>query len=302
VLPKRNGFPTDKPAGWLRRFGDVGTGAAQTALRLAASNGEVVRPTGPVQWTKNDFGIEPSITAPIQLFRHNQFTPIIGTADGMLLGEIIDRNRRIWVLSDPDVISNHGLARPGNAELLVAMIERLRRGNGVVVFDETIHGYAARAGNPFLLMFRFPFIVATAQAAIAVALLLWATLARFGAPQAAPPTLSAGRLGLLLNIAKLIEFTGHQQVIIRRYVQETIRDVARQLHAPATLAGEQLLAWLQRVGSARSVSVDCGEVARRASELGEGRRDPAGQVRIARDIYQWKREIIDGRSRNPHDR
>ncbi len=99
-----------------------------------------------------------------------------------------------------------------------------------------------------MLLFRFPFVVATVQGLIAIALLLWATMARFGAPQSAPPPLSAGRAGLLQNMAKLIEFTGHQQVMIRRYVQETVRDVARQLHAPRALAGQALIAWLQRVG------------------------------------------------------
>src|SRR5262249_48367602 len=151
---------------------------------------------------------------------------------GMLVGELTERNRKIWVLSDPDVISNHGLARDGNAALAVALITRLRGANGNVVFDETIHRYSTLASSPFLLRFPFPFLVATMQGLIAIALLLWATMARFGAPQSVPPPLSAGRAGLLQNMAKLIEFTGHQQVMIRRYVLETVRDVARQLHAP----------------------------------------------------------------------
>ena len=70
-------------------------------------------------------------------------------------------------------------------------------------------------------------MIATAQGLIAIALLLWATMARFGAPQQAPPPLQAGRGGLLQNMARLIEFTGHQGPIITRYIQETVRDVAR---------------------------------------------------------------------------
>jgi len=88
--------------------------------------------------------------------------------------------------------------------------------------------------------------------------------------------------------------------MIRRYVQETIRDVARQLHAPSALAGEQLVAWLQRVGAARSVSVDCGVIVQRVSEMAEARRGDLTQlVRYAHDIHRWKQEIIDGISRNP---
>jgi hypothetical protein len=103
-------------------------------------------------------------------------------------------------------------------------------------------------------------------------------------------------------MAKLIEFTGHQPVMVARYVQETVRDVARQLHAPRALGGEGLIAWLQRVGGARGVDVDCGALMRRAGELGEGRRrDPSSLVGLARDVHRWKGEILDGRSRHPRD-
>jgi hypothetical protein len=220
----------------------------------------------------------------------------------MLVGELVERNRRVLVLSDPDVIANHGLAREGNAALAVALIERLRRADGTVVFDETIHGYAAATENPFALLFRFPFVIATVQGLIGVALLLWATLARFGAPQSVPPPLSAGRAGLLQNMAKLIEFTGHQQVMVRRYVEETLRHVARQLHAPRALAGDALVAWLKRVGGARGVSVDCASLLQQARELGSaGRRDQASLVRLARETHRWQGEMLDGRTRHSRD-
>jgi hypothetical protein len=236
------------------------------------------------------------------------------------------------VLSDPDVIANHGLARPSNAALAVAIINRLREvassasatgprekatDAGKVVFDETMHGYVAKPLSPFFLLFSFPFVVATAQAGIAVALLLWATMARFGAPQSVPAPLSAGRGGLLQNMAKLIEFTGHQPVMVARYVRETVREVSRALHAPRELSGPALIAWLQRVGGARGVDIDCGALIEEAGRLapaawvsgGEeprraaqgtrtGRRDAAALVRLARDTHRWKGEILDGRARD----
>jgi hypothetical protein len=301
VLPKWTGARDEKKPEWLKQASQLSAQAAQRALRLVSARGEVVRESGAVTWTINRFAPRaPNVVAPVQLMRGDRLLPLIAAEQGMLLGEIREFNRRIWVLADPDVISNHGLARPGNAELAVEIIARLRGPVGVVVFDETIHGFVAGPANPFLLLFRFPFVVATAQVLLAVALLLWASMARFGAPQPAPVALSAGRQGLLQNVANLLEFPGHQQVILRRYVHETIRDVARQLHAPAGLAGEPLIAWLQRVGSARGVTIDCAAIARRASELAEaGRRDLVPLVRLARDIYRWKREIIDGPSGNP---
>ena len=78
-------------------------------------------------------------------------------------------------------------------------------------------------------------------------------------------------------------------------MQETVRDVARQLHAPRGLSGEALTAWLQRVGTARGVEVDCGAVVRRASELGEA----AGA--ILRHSFAWRAISTAGRGRSSMD-
>jgi hypothetical protein len=230
--------------------------------------------------------------------RSNALRPIVAGAAGILVGEL-NRNRSVWVLADPDVIANHGIGEGDNAALALAIIDRLRGRNGPVVFDETVHGYLAQPTNPLALLVQFPFVIATIQVLAALGLLLWATVARFGAPQSAPPPLSAGRQGLLQNVAQLIAFAGHQQVMVRRYVQETVRDAARQLHAPPGLSGPTLAAWLTRVGEARGVSVDCAAVIGEVESLTDTRRaDLTPLVRIARDIHRWKREIIDGRARH----
>lgn len=306
VLPKWIGLPSQDRIGWVREVGEGPTASAQWALGLVAPGGTVVRERGSVQWTTNALKITPTPDTPIQLVKNNRLRPIVGAEQGMLVGEIVksdhEGEQKIWVLADPDIISNHGLAREGNAALAVALIKALRGEDGSIVFDETVHGLVVRATSPFLLLFRFPFVVATVQGLIAVALLLWATLGRFGAPQTAPPALSAGREGLLMNMAKLVEFTGHQDVMVKRYIQETVRDAAVQLHAPRELSGAALISWLQRVGLARGVAIDCDAVLREAAdEAPARRRNPASLVRLARNIHQWKGEIVDGRPRHPHD-
>jgi hypothetical protein len=301
VLPKWTGLPSEQKSGWLREVTEGPTLDAQWALALVAPRGEVMREKTALQWTTNQLHVTPDPDLPVQLVRGDRLRPIIGASQGMLVGELTDKDRRIWVLADPDIIANHGLAHPGNGALALALIMALRQGDSNVVFDETVHGIVVRPVSPFLLLFRFPFVVATAQGLLAVALLLWAALGRFGAPQTAPPALSAGREGLLQNMAKLVEFTGHQDVIVKRYVQETVRDAAFALHAPRELSGAGLVAWLQRVGLARGVAIDCEAVLQQAAETGTHRRSPTALVRLARDIHQWKGEIVDGRSRHPGD-
>jgi hypothetical protein len=302
VLPKWTGQPSKQKSSWLGEAAAWPTSNVEWALHLVAPQADVLQVDN-AAWTTNTFNLAPALDAPIHLVHGDRLQPLIGNAAGMLLGQLTDRKRKIWVLSDPDVIANHGLAHTGNAALAVAMITRLRTGSGSVVFDETIHGFVTEPANPLLLLFRFPFVTATIQGAIAIALLLWATLGRFGTPQPAPPPLSSGRQGLLENIAKLIEFTGHQEVMVRRYVLETVRDVARQLHAPREISTAALIGWLQRVGAARGVDTDCGALIREAETLGDSRRrNLAPLVRLAAQIHRWKGEIIDGRSGNPPDR
>jgi len=302
VLPKWIGRPSREKPGWLGKAELLPSAAIEWALHLVAPKAEMLQ-VDKAAWQTNTFAIEPSLDAPIDLIRGAGLRPLIGSADAMLLGELTDHNRTVWILSDPDIVSNHGLPRVGNAALAAAMIERLRNGAGRVVFDETIHGFAGVPTNPLALLFRFPFVIATLLGAMTVALLLWASLGRFGAPQPAPPPLNAGRQTLLQNIAKLVEFTGHQEMMIKRYVLETVRDVGRQLHAPRGLSGAALVAWLQRVGAARGVDIDCAALVGEAERLADGRRrGAASSVRLARDIYRWRGEIVDGRSEHPRGR
>jgi len=308
VLPKWGGQPSEDHPGWLSTLRERPNSDAQRILALIAAGATVSREPRPVTWTTNQLGLAPTLDAPIQLIREPRIQPIsrprirviVGADEGILIGEIVERGHRIWVLSDPDIIANRGFGRGDNAALSVAAIEALRGRDGSVVFDETVHGFGAAPASPVLLLFEFPFVVATVQVLIAAALLLWATLARFGAAQTRPPALSAGRSGLLSNMAALIEDTGQQETIIRRYVAETVRDVGRQLHAPREISGNRLLGWLQRVGSARGTKIDCGAVIEElAGVTGGRRRNISALLRLARRIHQWKGEIIDGRVGHP---
>lgn len=302
VLPKWDGRPSERKTGWVSHVVLKPFLEAQWTVNRVAQKADVVRQELVTTWTTNTLGPVPTIASPVQLVRSDRLQPIIAAAQGILVGEIVERGRRVWVLSDPDVIANHGLGHEGNAALGVAIIDALRGEGGPVVFDETVHGYEVRPASPFLLMFKFPFVVATMLGALAVVLLLWATVGRFGAPQAAPAPLSAGRRGLIENVAKLIEFAGHRQLMVGRYVEATIRDVARQIRAPRGMSDRALRDWLRRVGDARAVAVDFGAVLRQADRLSEERRsDPAQLARIAHDIHRWRQEIMDGRSRHSRD-
>jgi len=304
VLPKRVGARSRSRPEWIDRVILVPENVAELSLTAASVQAEVVRTPSVSLWSRNEIGPTPSITAPVQLIKSQRLRPVVASADGLLVGELRSNNRRLFVLADPDVLQNHGIDQPANAAFAVALINALRGRNGNVVFDETVHGYAAQAATPWAILFEFPFVLATLQGALAVALLLWATMGRFGAPLPPAPALESGKHGLIRNTAKLFEFAGYQAVIVQRYVHALVRDVARLLHGPPGLSDREVAAWLDRVGRGREVETTCATLLMRADDLGRrggesrrrhGGRDPMLLAALARDTYRWKREIIDGR-------
>ena len=297
VLPKWTGQPSGKAPGWIDDASLVPEDNPRSIARIAAPGADIMRLDAVPDWTTNAIGPAPVITEKPQLIKSNRLRPVVGSSDGMLIGELNNNTHRLWILADPDVLQNHGLAK--NAAFDAALINTLRAGTGNVVFDETVHGFTDHAASPFQILFEWPFVLATAQGLVAIALLLWATMGRFGLPLTAPIALPSGKTRLIENTAKLFALARYQPVIVRRYVYAMIRDAGRALHAPAGLTDSALIAWLQRTGQARDVGVDCAAVLNAAGELGGGSQGSyTSMAALARDIFRWKQEIVDGGPRD----
>jgi len=296
VLPKREGDPSQNHPGWIANWRPINPNEAASVLEFLGIEAEAAQVPDVKSWTRNDLGVSPRLPGPVQLIRSKPMRPLVASSEGILLGEFDRGSRRVWVLADPDVVENHGMREADNAAFAVALFDRLR-GGAKVVFDETIHGYASQPPDLLTLLLRFPFVLATAQGALAIGLLLWATMGRFGKPEPVPAPLAPGKRSLLASAAKLIEGAGHQDVVLGRYVRETLREAARQLHAPPGQSEQATVAWLARVGAARGVEVDCAALTRRLDEAAAaGAAGAANQLAVARDLYRWKRGIIDGHS------
>jgi len=296
ILPKWTAQESKKHRGWISDATEVAVSTARSAAQIA--NVDVVRVPRVTSWSRNEIGRVPVISqGGVQLIRSSRLRPVVGSDQGMLVGELRTGARRLWILADPDPMQNHGLADPDNAVFSVALINALRGADGNIVFDEVVHGLAEKARSPLRLLFEFPFVLATLQGVIAVALLLWATVRRFGAPLPPPIELKSGKRSLIETTANLLDFARHRPIVIQRYVHEIVQDVARQLHAPAGLAEPALIDWLRHTARARDAQIDCGAVVSRTDELvAAGRGASAQLATLARDIFRWKREVTDGGS------
>jgi hypothetical protein len=257
--------------------------------------GTIVR-TGQFRQSKADgrYGT-PSYAGPIQVIRGSFLNAIISTPEGVLLGELLVDDHRVLILSDPEVLENHGLALPGNAAFAKALIERARGPNGTVIFDETIHGFYKPPPDLLKTLFRFPYILLFAQFLLALALLLWAANCRFGAIAPLPPARTAGRIALIADAAALMDLGGHQAHLLQRYLQISVLDAARRLRAPPGLQDQPLIDWLDRAGKAAGQQKLCSAILAENAWIAAG--DLPRLYRAAHAIHFWKKEMIDGSDR-----
>lgn len=330
ILPKWRGLGGRARAGWIDRAALLSSAEPQQVLRRLLNKEELARiaraekwpkkdldaafDTRPdvvhvpkvVDWSTNALGLAPSLSEPAQLMGFMgaaYLKPLVASSEGVLLGEIRKGSRRLWILSDPDVLSNHGLGADGkrNAVFAVTLINKLRNG-GPVVFDETIHGFVIQPAAPWKFIFQFPFVIVALEGVVALALLLWATIGRFGPPGRETAPLAAGKHGLIENVARLMSFAGYQKLMLARYVETMIRDAASQLHAPKGMPPADLGAWLDRIGKAKGVGIEAAALLARSKDIATaGSRNRATSADIAKQTYRWKGEMLNGPAGNPRD-
>jgi len=249
VLPKRKGSPDPNRPNWLGKDELLANEAILPVLRLVDKQAELVRGAPPSAFSG---GYDLRIDHP-QLVRSKLLTPVIASPEGILAGELRTRTSRILVLSDPDLIANHGLTRGDHAAAARALIAHMMSpDSGTVVFDEFSHGFSPSPLHLLGILFQFPFILITAQIAFAAVLLAWASAARFGQPAASPPPIEAGKATLIDTGARLLANGRHTRWLSDTYFDGMIRDTGHRLRAPGGLSTNALLAWLAQIAGAPS--------------------------------------------------
>ncbi len=293
VLPKWLAAETQDRPDWVFDANLRTIDQPASVMAILGGGATIHRSDGPHDWVLGA-APAPSSEHVVQLVRGSALRPIVRTDDGILFGAMNDGAGQIYVLSDPDILANHGIREGDNAALALRLIELARAGDGRVIFDETIHGFPARP-NLWRAMFELPFAIVTVAFLAAVAVLLWATVRRFGAPQPVPPALPAGKAGLIHSTAELLVFGRRARHLLERYFSITRRDVARRLHAPRSLRGHDLTQWLDAAGERRSLPQTCDDLERQVGGMLDGQRtDDTGLAGLALRIYRWRRAMLDG--------
>jgi hypothetical protein len=292
VLPKYSANPSLLNSSWAETVERINSRYISEVLRQVTKTGTVLQLDASPPWLPSGLGPAPDLPRP-QVMLGSGLKPVITSKTGILLGLTEIAGSKIWVLSDPDLISNHGLLRGANAQIAAEIIDVIS-GGGPVIFDETIHGYYL---DPNLLkaLFQYPLVFVTTAAFAAILILLWASTGRFGAPARAEPPLRMGKSTLVAAGADMLSFGRHEAPIAARYRKAVLEDVGRRIHAPLQADERTLAAWLDRVGQSRGVSLKFSRVWRDFEILlGGGAYQSRLLLMAAQELYRWKEEILNG--------
>jgi hypothetical protein len=294
ILPKWEARADPDHPEWIGEAELVPEALPESALFPVEPKAKVKDAPAPVQYATSRLGVAPTIADTAQLAQTSVMIPLLANENGVLVGEILDRGRRIVVLTDPDPIENHGLSKGENAAFALALFDFIGGPRAKFLFDETIHGFHGRssAASPALALLRFPGNLLALQGLVAALLLVGATIGRFGPPLPAPRAFGAGKAALVSNIAQLIDYGGHHAHSLRRYIGTTAQEGAAILRAPPNLSESERVDWLDRAGQARGARRACSEILFEAGTAGD--RDLARLLAAAQAIRQWKWEITHG--------
>lgn len=295
VLPKWAGAVDPDRREWLGRVQPLGENQVESVLETLQFPVQIVRPgsTEAIEWRSNRYDVLPTLQWP-QLMTSEEFVPVISCEQGMLVGEWGHESGRMLVLSDPDVLSNHGLGKGDNAQLAMRILEDLRDGERAVVIDESLHGFVI-SPSIWRELFDFPLLLVVIQVILTAVTLLWAAALRFGEAAPAPPAIMPGKSYLIDSTAQLLHMGGRETYVLQRYLRRTMEDVSRRLHMPAGHRKNEMTTWLQRVGRMRGVSVDIGRI-EKTVDLFDDRTAPKAThvLGVARDIHRWRGEMLHG--------
>ena len=311
ILPKRSSREDPEKPGWIRGADLVAPSTVSGVMEVAGIKGELVRvkqdELSPV-FRGGSIKGEPEI-AEVQLIRSTELTPLVTCARGILVGEFTGAGfgrvaesageglgysrRRLIVISDPDLVSTHGLADGDNAVIAAETVFDLLGEERSVTIDETLHGHELPPTIWGSLLV-FPLSLASAQMLLILAILVWTAWGRFGAPLPMQAAVEHGKEVLIGNTADLLVYGGHTSRILDRYFLTTVTDLARVFKAPAGMSRSETLSWLADLGRKRGVRQDLLAIRDGIRAIPPRGKNAEALSAAAMKLHRYKKELLHG--------
>jgi hypothetical protein len=285
VLPKWNTVADPSRSGWVRARGlrpawdpeRVLAPAHPLRVRRHRSGGTLLR-TVPAHAPRGLRFIAPG---PLQTVGGPGIKPIVTDAAGRaILVQFGDQP--LYLLADPDLLSNRGMADRGQAAAALAMIDFLNStGAKSVTFDVTLNGLG-QTRSPLRLMFDPPFLAATLAIAAALLLAGLQALTRFGPPRRPERAIAFGKAALIDNAAALVRQARREAGLGGRYAEMIREKAVTVFGVPARLRDNAVIEYLDKLDGRASFSALASAAA--------GARTKEELVDAAQALHRWQGE------------
>ena len=295
VLPKWATVADPNHTGWVR-IADLTDSADPASLLSPETEFKIhrVRSGGAPLVAGREFDASIHFAAPRVLQVITGQVPRKGTKPSPLVPLITDGKGRIvlarygggplYVLADPDLLSNAGIRDSRQAAAALAMLDWLNStGAKSIAFDVTLNGLG-HSQSPLKLAFTPPFLAMTLALAAVLFLVGWHAFGRFGPIRPRARAIAFGKAALVENSAKLIRRAGRETSLGGRYAQVIRERAVATFGVPARLKDAALDAYLDKLGAWRGHRFS--ELARTA----ETTRDQDALVAAAQALHQWQKE------------
>ncbi|MDR1167034.1 MAG: hypothetical protein LBO66_14420 [Deltaproteobacteria bacterium] len=307
ILPKWVGIPDgDKPA-WLSAAEWADPWLPQSVLadllgEMGAGEDSVAIYRDIPAFDRNELSVAPTF-APregVQLARLPSLKPIVAAGDRVLLGETsLPSGAKVWILADPDPLSNFGIGRGANLEFALALNERFTEDmprNAPLVFAETYLAPLTVEDSFFAKYFKFPRVLVLLLSLASAILLAFLGLRRhWPAMEKEEPVF--GKRALVRSSARLLERGGQGRALLARYFERQMEDLGKRARAPQALFRDfpGLLRFLDgRVPRRNPLAPTPSALYRALQAEAAAAPDASRLLSYAQTIHSWKEDWEHG--------
>lgn len=244
----------------------IGGNEALSALtRLNAFDGPLIRPREAL--LRFRVGAHDGLLYAPQLFPPRlspDCVPLISVAEGHLLIECSRAGGRlpVWLLSDPDLINNHGITLGDNAVIASEVLREIA-GDKPILIDPTDRIFSASEPRPrpardwsdLLRFFEYPLSIAWYALAGLTALLLWRAWIRFGPPRTVfDDRLSASRDASIAAKARILRLVDNDPRLFEAHIANRLHRIEMALFGSTTTGDPvaRIVTFLKRIDPERA--------------------------------------------------
>ena len=217
--------------------------------------GDIAIRRGGARFDEADLTVTQGKTNKIALYRAQVFdrstlpgycTELAGLAAGALLARCGDDDYHYWLLSDPDLINNHGLALAENSAFAVAMVQALRdEDTRPVYLDSDVtwlrnqqipdegRNYE-RSASDLARLLAYPLSLIWAATLLLTAVAFWRGAYRFGPPlRRHTGTSDVSKTAAIEAVARLLRLSGNDGRMVAQFAHDLLADKAVQIFGPS---------------------------------------------------------------------